>query len=130
MQDKQRLEEQVFRSALALDEEGRSVEALAVLAPLVHPRDNPRYLVAYAQCLTRAGRDWEEAVSCIRDALVIEPRYLEGPTRLLLADLLFHNGRRQQAIEQWRMVARMQPDGTGYGAVPDEAVTMLSKHDI
>ncbi len=123
-------QEKVFRSALALDEEGRSVEALAVLAPLVLPRDNPRYLVAYAQCLTRAGCDWEEAVSCLREALRIEPRYLEGPTRLLLADLLFHNGRRQEAIEQWRIVAKMLPDGTGYGAVPDEAVIMLGKHDI
>ncbi|MDP3832975.1 MAG: hypothetical protein Q8Q82_03360 [Hydrogenophaga sp.] len=123
-------QEKTFKAALALDEEGRSSEALKLLQPLVACRDNPRHLLAYAQCLVSAGDDWKGAVGCLRAALAIEPMYLEGPTRLLLASLLVQNGMKKEAIEQWRIVAEMPPDGTGYGAVPDEAIIMLRKHDV
>lgn len=123
-------QEKSFQAALALDEEGRSSEALKVLEPLVLRRDNPRYLVAYAQCLVRAGGDWRAAADYLRAALSIEPKYLEGPSRLFLADLLVRNGRKKEAIEQWRIVAKMPPDGTGYGAVPDEAIIRLREHEV
>jgi predicted Zn-dependent protease len=123
-------QEKTFQAALALDEEGRSSDAMKLLQPLVAERDNPRYLLAYAHCLVRAEGDWKEAVACLRPAVAFEPKYLEGPTRLFLADLLLRSGMKKEAIEQWRVVAEMQPDGTDYGAVPDEAIIMLRKHDV
>ena len=122
-------QEKAFQAALTVDEEGRPLEALKILRPLVEPRDNPRYLLAYAHCLVRAGGDWKEAVACLREALTIEPRYFEGGTRLFLADILIRNGLKKEAIEQWRIVAKMPPDGTGYGAVPDEAIIRLREHE-
>ncbi|AYQ28766.1 MULTISPECIES: hypothetical protein [unclassified Polaromonas] len=123
-------QEKAFQTALSLDEEGRSSEALKVLEPLALRRDNPRYLLAYAQCLVRSGADWKAAVDCLRVALSIEPKYLEGPSRLFLADLLVQNGRKKEALEQWRIVAKMPPDGTGYAAVPDEAIIRLREHEV
>ncbi|RYD70658.1 MAG: hypothetical protein EOP84_26315 [Verrucomicrobiaceae bacterium] len=121
--------EKVVQVALTLDEEGRSIEAVNLLRPLISGRDNPRYLVAYAHCLNRAGGDWKEAIVCLQVALAIEPKYFEGGTRLFLATLLIEHGFKSEAIEQWRIVSRMAPDGTGYGAVPDEAIIMLKKHE-
>lgn len=123
-------EEKHFQRALDLDAEERSAEAAKLLAPLAARRDNPRYLLAYATCLRNAGGSWKECVECLRAALSLEPRYFEGGARLFLADLLVQNGHKAEAIEQWRIVAKMQPDGTGWGAVPDEAIIMLAKHDV
>jgi tetratricopeptide (TPR) repeat protein len=64
-------QEKAFKTALAMDDDDRPAEALKVLKPLVQPRDNPRYLVAYAHCLVRADGDWKEAVACLREALAI-----------------------------------------------------------
>lgn len=122
--------EKAFQAALAFDEEGRHLEALKLLKLLSQPRDNPRYLLAYAQCLMRASDSWKEAVACLREAIAIEPRYFEGGTRLFLADILIQNGLKKEAIEQWRIVAKMPPDGTGYGAVPDEAIIRLREHEV
>ncbi len=113
-----------------MDEEGRSLEAVKLLEPLVSRRDNPRYLVGYAQCLNRAAGDWKKVVDYLRSALVLEPKYFEGGTRLFLADLLIRNGFKSEAIEQWRIVSKMPPDDSGYGAVPDEAIIMLRKYEI
>jgi hypothetical protein len=123
-------DERTFQKALKLDEDERSAEAVKLLAPLVARRDNPRHLLAYAQILIRAGADWKEAVSCLRTALTIEPRYFEGGLRLFLADLLMQNGLKVEAVGQWRVVAKMPPDGSGYGAVPDEAIIRLREHDV
>lgn len=123
-------EEKTIQRALELDTDERSAEAVKLLAPLIVRRDNPRYLVAYATCLIRAGGAWREAVDCLRAALTIEPTYFEGGTRLLLADLLIQHGLKSEAIEQWRIVAKMAPDGTGYGAVPDEAIIRLRQHEV
>jgi hypothetical protein len=123
-------EEELFQRAMELDEADRSAEAANLLAPLAARRDNPRYLLAYASYLRRAGGDWKECVYCLQMALSIEPPYFVGGTRLFLADLLIQNGQKVEALEQWRIVAKMPPDGTGWGAVPDEAIVMLRKHDV
>lgn len=122
-------EEKTFQRALELDAEDRSAEAVKLLAPLIVRRDNPRYLLAYATCVNRAGGPWKAAVGCLRAVLDIEPKYFEGGTRLFLADLLMGNGLKSEAIEQWRIVAKMAPDGSGYGAVPDEAIIRLRQHE-
>ncbi|GAB2583268.1 hypothetical protein GCM10027034_14260 [Ramlibacter solisilvae] len=123
-------EEKLFQAALDLDEAGRSAEAVKLLKSLVESRENPRHLLAYAQCLVRAGGDWKEAVACLQAALGKEPKYFEGGTRLFMADLLIRNGFKSEAIEQWRIVAKMPPDGSGYGAVPDEAIVMLKRYEV
>lgn len=123
-------QEKTFQAALVVDEEGCPSAALKLLQPLVAGRDNPRYLLAYAHCLSRANGDWKEVIANVRAALEIQPVYLEGPTRLFLADLLFRNGLKKEAVEEWRIVAKMPPDGTGYGAVPDEAIIRLLEHDV
>ena len=123
-------EEKTFRHALDLEEAGRPEEALELLAALAARRENPRHLLAYAQCLTRAGGNWEEAVSCLRSALAIDPKYFEGGIRLFLADLLMEHGCKAEAIEQWQVVAKMAPDNSGYGAVPDEAIIRLRQHAV
>jgi len=123
-------EEKTFQRALELDADERSSEAVKLLTPLIVRRDNPRILITYATCLIRAGGPWNEAVDCLRSALAIKPTYFEGGTRLFLADLLMQHGLKSEAIEQWRIVAKMAPDGTGYGAVPDEAIIRLREHDI
>ena len=123
-------EEKMFQKALKLDQDGRPAEAVELLAPFAVRRDNPRHLLAYAQCLTRAGGDWKEAVSCLRSALAIDPKYFEGGTRLFLADLLMKHGCKDEAIEQWQFVAKMAPDNSGYGAVPDEAIIRLRDHAV
>lgn len=92
-------QEKAFKTALSLDEAGRSYEALKVLEPLVLRRDNPRYLVAYAQCLIRSGGEWKAAVECVLSALSIEPKYLEGPSRLFLADLLIQKDCRAYSLD-------------------------------
>lgn len=123
-------EEKIFQRALELDADERSLEAAKLLAPLIVRRNNPRFLVAYATFLVRAGGPWNEAVDCLRTALTIEPIYFEGGTRLFLADVLMRHGLKSEAIKQWRIVAKMPPDGTGYGAVPDEAIIRLREHDV
>lgn len=107
-------EERTFQHALVLDANERSSEAVKLLTPLIVRRDNPRFLVAYATCLIRAGGPWREAADCLRSALAIKPAYLEGGTRLFLADLQIQHGLKSEAIEQWRIVAKMAPDGTGW----------------
>ena len=123
-------EETAIQTALDLDGAGRSAEAAKLLEPLAARRDKPRVLLAYAEFLRSAGGDWMAVVDCLRTALTIEPKYFEGGTRLLLADVLMKNGLKAEAIEQWRIVAKMPPDGSGYGAVPDEAIFMLQQHEV
>jgi tetratricopeptide (TPR) repeat protein len=122
-------EEKTFQRALKLAEDDRPEDAVKLLVPLIERRDNPRYLLAYSQCLIHAGGDWIEAVACLRTALTIEPKYFEGGMRLFLADLLMQRGLKAEAIEEWRVVSKMAPDGTGYGAVPDEAIIRLREHE-
>jgi tetratricopeptide (TPR) repeat protein len=123
-------EEKTFQRALELDADERSSEAAKLLIPLIVHRDNPRYLLAYATFLLRSDGSWKEAVDCLRAALTIEPVYFEGGTRLFLADVLMRHGLKSEAIEQWRIVSKMSPDGTGYGAVPDEAIIRLREHGV
>jgi tetratricopeptide (TPR) repeat protein len=122
-------EEVQFQRALELmfDEHGYR-EALSILERLNASGDNPRHLMALALSLSNSGRG-KEAISAIRTALSIRPKYQEGEARLLLAQCLLSDGDKAGAIEQWKIVATMPPCGTAYGSIPDEAIHMLKRYE-
>ena len=122
-------DESLFQRALELDESEQTSEAIRLLEPLVAPRDNPRYLSAYALFLQRSNRP-VEAIEALECALNIEPHYREGDMRLLLADLLLGVDRKQDAIAQWKIVPGMEPNGDPFASIPYEAIARLNQYDV
>jgi Tfp pilus assembly protein PilF len=69
--------------------------------------DEPWHHVSLGICLHQLGR-YPEAVSAIRQGVDLEPHYGEMSARMYLADALKANDQLPEAIEQWRIVAKME----------------------
>jgi tetratricopeptide (TPR) repeat protein len=55
----------------------------------------------------RAGR-LEEAVRCLRAGLALRPHYGEADSRMTLAGVFRKMGRIDEAVREWRVVAKME----------------------
>jgi tetratricopeptide (TPR) repeat protein len=118
-----------YTKAQDLQSQGMHAEAAAVYQRLVQQSEDPRYLVAYGVCLQQLGR-WKESLRFLQRGVDLKPHYGEGDARLLLADSLFRVGMKKKAVEQWKLLAAMEPEYPSYEAVPDEAKRKLREHDV
>jgi tetratricopeptide (TPR) repeat protein len=117
-----------FQEALELDGAGKFAAAVTILKNLAADCEDPRVFAAYGFCLQHL-KHWKESIPVFERALALKPHYCEGEARLMLADSLFEAGRKKEAIAQWRLVAKREPEYPSYERVPDEAKAMLAKYD-
>ncbi|HPS00479.1 MAG TPA: tetratricopeptide repeat protein [Candidatus Sumerlaeota bacterium] len=92
----------------ALDEIGRSDEAIEAYRKAIQLEpDDPRHHISLGACLDKSGRH-AEAIPAFRRGIELEPTYGEMSARMYLADALKANDQLPEAIEQWRIVAKME----------------------
>jgi tetratricopeptide (TPR) repeat protein len=116
-----------YRQILKLEEEGNFSEAAPRLAALVAAATDARFHAAYGSCLQKLGR-WAESIPQFESALALKPAYCEADWRNMLAQSYLHVGQKRRAIEQWRIVAGMEPTYPSHDEPIDEARHMLKKY--
>ena len=119
----------LFGNANELAAAGKHPEAVRIFKRLVASAADARFHIAYAVSLQQLGH-WDESIVQFHAGLDLKPHYCEGDARLMLAESLLKTGQNRQAIEQWRIVAAMQPEYPSYEAVPNEAKANLAKHAV
>ena len=120
-------DEAKLQEAMELDGAGKSAVAVKILKSLAENCDDPRVFAAYGFCLQHL-KHWKESIPLFERALALKPHYCEGEVRLMLADSLFEVGRKSEAIAQWQLLAKREPEYPSYERVPDEAKALLAKH--
>jgi tetratricopeptide (TPR) repeat protein len=120
--------DETYKEAQALEADGKHGKAAAVYEKLIKLAEDPRYYIAYGVCLQRLGH-WEESVKQLQRGVDLKPHYCEGDARLFLAESLLQSGQKKRAIEQWKLVAVMEPEYPSYKAVPNEAKQKLREHN-
>jgi tetratricopeptide (TPR) repeat protein len=119
--------ESIYAKAHELQTQGKYGEAVALYKELVKQAQDPRFYIAYGVCLQALGH-WQESVKQLQRGIDLKPHYCEGDARLFLAESLLQSGQRKKAIEQWKLVAAMEPEYPSYEAVPNEAKRKLGEH--
>ena len=76
----------------------------------------------------QAGR-FDEAVQCLRAGLALKPHYGEADSRMTLAAVLKKMGRIDEAIREWKAVAKMEPMYPSYEEPIKEAKKELQSHE-
>jgi len=120
--------EATFARAEALQAAGKHGKAAAIYKHLIKMSEDPRFYIAYGVCLQGLGH-WRDSANNLKRGIDLKPNYCEGDARLFLAESLLKLGQKKKAIEQWKLVAGMEPQYPSYEAVPNEAKKMLSEHD-
>lgn len=119
----------LFRDANELAAAGKHSEAVRIFKRLVASAIDARFHIGYAVSLQQLGH-WDESIVQFHAGLDLKPHYCEGDARLMLAESLMKTGQKRQAIEQWRIVAAMEPEYPSYEAVPNAAKASLAKHAV
>jgi len=117
-----------YQEAISLEAASEYGKAVAIYKQLVQLAEDARYFIAYGVCLQSLGH-WQESVKQLQRGIDLKPHYGEGDARLFLAESLIKVGQKKKAIEQWKLVAAMEPQYPSYEAVPNEAKKLLSEHD-
>jgi tetratricopeptide (TPR) repeat protein len=93
----------------ALEQQGKLQAAADAFARASHllPGD-PRPLIAQGHVRHLSGQ-YEEAIDLLQAGIALNPPYAEADARLMLADAFVCAGRQEQAVAEWRTVARMEP---------------------
>jgi tetratricopeptide (TPR) repeat protein len=120
-------QEAEYRQILTLMEEGKFSAAAPRLAVLIAGANDARYYSTYGICLQKLGR-WSESIPHFKKALDLKPAYCEADWRNMLAQSYIHDGQMLRAIEQWRIVAAMEPTYPSRDAPIDEATRLLETH--
>jgi tetratricopeptide (TPR) repeat protein len=115
-----------YTKAKELEAGGKHGEAAGIYKELVKLSEDPRFFIAYGAGLQRLGH-WQESSKNLRRGIDLKPHYCEGDARLLLAESLHQMGKKKEAIQQWKLVAAMQPEYPSYEAVPNEAKKRLAE---
>ena len=117
-----------YAKAQELQAQGEHGQAAAIYKELVAQSKDPRFSIAYGVCLQHLGH-WQESAKQLQHGIDLKPHYCEGDARLFLAESLLQLGLKKKAIEQWKLVAAMEPEYPSYEAVPNEAKKKLGEHD-
>ena len=121
--------EALYKEARVLEQQGKHSKALIIYSKLTKAFTDPRFFIAYGVCLQKLGH-WEQSVRQLEKGISLKPHYCEGDARLFLAESYLKIGKMQKAIEQWRIVERMEPEYPSYEHVPNEAKQMLAKYSM
>ena len=116
-----------YQEAISLESAGEYGKAVAIYKQLIQLAEDARYFVAYGVCLQSLGH-WQESVRQLQRGIDLRPHYGEGDARLFLAESLFKAGQKKKAIEQWKLVAAMEPQYPSYETVTNEAKKLLCEH--
>lgn len=116
-----------YWAALKLMDEGNFDEAAQKLADLVAAVSDARMFAAYGICQQQRGL-WVKSIGLFNRALDLKPAYCEADWRNMLATSYLKTGDVQNALAQWRMVARLQPTYPSHNTPIDEAKQMLKDH--
>ena len=116
-----------YRDIVKLMEDGAFDEAAPRLEALVANASDARFHSAYGICLQKIGQ-WSGAIQQFEAALAPKPVYCEADWRNMLAQSCLRVGQMPKAIEQWRIVAAMEPSYPSRDFPIDEAKRMLEKH--
>ena len=116
-----------YAKAQEFQAHGQHGEAAAIYKELVKHSEDPRFYIAYGVCLQHLGH-WQESAKHLQRGIELKPHYCEGDARLFLAESLLKLGLKRKAVEQWKLVAAMEPEYPSYEAVPNEAKRRLSEH--
>jgi tetratricopeptide (TPR) repeat protein len=112
---------------LKLMEDGSFGEAAPRLAALIANATDARFYAAYGICLQTLGR-WPESIPQFEVALALKPTYCEADWRNMLAQSYLRSGQNTRAMQQWRIVAGMEPSYPSRDFPIDEAKRMLETH--
>lgn len=118
--------ESEYREILELMEDCKFSEAAPRLAALVKVSPDARFHAAYGICLQKLER-WSDSVQQFEAALALKPAYCEADWRNMLAESWLQDGQKVRAIEQWRIVADMEPSYPNRDFPIDEAKRMLER---
>jgi len=116
-----------YAKAQELSSQSKHREAAAIYKELVEQSEDPRFSIAYGVCLQNLGH-WQESAKQLQRGIDLKPQYCEGDARLFLAESLLRLGLKKRAIEQWKIVAAMEPEYPTYEAAPNEAKKKLGEH--
>ena len=119
--------EDMYKQALALEEDGDPSGAVSIYNKLIKLKEDPRFHIAFGACLQKL-KHWEQSIAHLEKGIALKPDYCEGDARLLLAESYLNAGRKKNAIEQWKIVAEIEPEYPSYEEVPNEAKRLLAKH--
>jgi tetratricopeptide (TPR) repeat protein len=92
----------------------------------VAPSDT-RPLISLGVCLTQLNQ-FADAVTCLRHAIALKPRYAVASAHLFLADALRGDGQIEAACEEWKLVLDMPSEYPEYDSVKKEAAQRLNVH--
>jgi len=120
--------EAIYKQAQELVAAGRHGDAVSLYKELIALAADPRFHIAFGVCLQRLGH-WQESAKQLQRGIDLKPHYCEGDARLFLAESLLQSGQKKKAIEQWKLVATMEPEYPSYEAVPNEAKKRLTESD-
>jgi tetratricopeptide (TPR) repeat protein len=120
--------EALYKEANELDNAGHHSQAAKIYEQLVELFVDARFHIAYGYCLQQTNH-WKESTWQFQKGISLKPHYCEGDARLMLANSYMKLRRQKNAVEQWKIVAAMNPEYPSYEAVPNEAKEFLKKYD-
>jgi tetratricopeptide (TPR) repeat protein len=94
----------------------------------LHPSD-ARYHISLGDCLARLGA-YGDAVLSFRKGIELQPSYGEIDARMMLADALRNDGRVQDAINEWRIVAGMKAVWDYEKGKPERAKSLIAEYEV
>ncbi len=119
--------ETLYQQAIELEGKGSHPEALTIYPELIKAKEDARFFIAYGICLQKLGH-LEQSINELEKGISLKPHYCEGDARLFLAESYLKANKKKKAIEQWKIVEKMEPEYPSYEHVPNEAKKMLEKH--
>jgi tetratricopeptide (TPR) repeat protein len=118
---------EIYAEALKLLAAGDLNRAAELFETLVSGAPDARHFAAYGICQQKLGQ-WQQAIKLFEKALALKPAYCEADWRNMLAASYLHDGQKQRAIEQWRIVSTMEPMYPSRDTPIDEAKKKIKDH--
>jgi tetratricopeptide (TPR) repeat protein len=112
---------------LQLMDDGNLSEAASRFAALIVGATDARFHAAYGICLQKLGR-WTDSIPEFEAALALKPAYCEADWRNMLAQSYLQDGQKRPAINQWRIVAGMEPSYPSRDFPIEDAKRMLEAY--
>jgi tetratricopeptide (TPR) repeat protein len=111
-----------------LERQGYAQEAAEAYQRAIHLlAGDPRPLIALGRLQGARGQS-NEAIKSLEAGLALKPHYGEADARLFLADAFERSGNVEEAVAQWRAVAKMQPSYPSHERPMEEANRKLADH--
>jgi tetratricopeptide (TPR) repeat protein len=120
-------QEALYKNAIELERKGEYSSALVVYKELTSLNSDARYLIAYGVCLQKL-QHWKQSIPILEKGISLKPSYGEGDARLFLAEAYLNAGFKHKAIEQWKIVSKMQPAYPSYEYIQNKAIEMLNSN--